>query len=159
MEQSFIKETVEQLLLKLCVNARFLGVSELNNGEILKFSVTTDEPYLLVGDGGRALMALNHVMKKIYERQREKKSLGDCNFMIDVNDYQERRIGELRTKATIMAERARFFKSNVELDPMNPYERMIVHSFFSGVPDIETESTGEGRDRRVVIKYIESPLF
>lgn len=37
---------------------------------------------------------------------------------------------------------------------MNPYERMIVHSFFTNTPDIETESTGTGLERRVVIKYV-----
>src|SRR3989344_1629997 len=73
---------------------------------------------------------------------------------LEGNDYQEKRIQELKNRAQIMAERARFFKSNIECPPMNPYERMIIHSFFSDVPDIKTESTGFGRDRRVVIKYV-----
>ena len=41
------------------------------------------------------------------------------------------------------------------MDPMSSYERMIVHSFFAETPDIKTESKGEGRDRRVVIKFKE----
>ena len=54
-----------------------------------------------------------------------------------------------------MAERARFFKKDIEMSPMTAYERMIVHSSFSDFPDIETESFGGGRDRFVVIKYKE----
>ena len=40
------------------------------------------------------------------------------------------------------------------MDPMSPYERMIVHSIFSEDPQIKTGSVGEGRERRVVIEYI-----
>ena len=75
------------------------------------------------------------------------------HFTIDVNNYQEKKNEDIKNKATMMAERARFFKNNVEMIPMNPYERMIVHSLFTASEDIETESTGKGRERRVVIKY------
>jgi len=40
------------------------------------------------------------------------------------------------------------------MSPMSPYERMIVHSIFTNVKDIKTESLGEGKGRRVVIKYV-----
>jgi predicted RNA-binding protein Jag len=53
-----------------------------------------------------------------------------------------------------MSDRAKSFKIDVELDPMSSYERMIVHSYLEGVPEIKTESIGEGSSRRVVIKYI-----
>ncbi|MEK7526803.1 MAG: R3H domain-containing nucleic acid-binding protein, partial [Patescibacteria group bacterium] len=56
----------------------------------------------------------------------------------------------------IMAERARSFKTNMELEPMSPYERMIIHSALESLPDIKTESVGFGRGRKVVIKYVES---
>lgn len=155
METAFIKEVIERILRELSVNAKCSGVAELNNGEITKFSIETEEPYLLIGENGRTLMALNHVIKKIFEVQCPKKGLKPLNFIVDVNDYQERRIEELKSKAQIMAERARFFKNDVELIPMNPYERMIVHSLFSDAHDIETESTGVGKNRRVVLKYVQ----
>jgi len=156
MENAFIKETIEYILDKLSVNAEFQAITEINDGEIIKFSIKTEEPFLLIGEEGRTLMALNHVVKKMFEGQTAEKNFKPFNFIIDVNDYQEKRIEELKSKAQIMAERARFFKSSVELIPMNPYERMIVHSFFTNVADIETESTGRGLDRRVVIKYIDN---
>jgi predicted RNA-binding protein Jag len=58
--------------------------------------------------------------------------------------------------AHIMAERARYFKSNVEIDPMNPFERRIIHEFLADEKDLKTESTGLGLSSRVVIKY--SPI-
>ena len=155
MEATFIKETIEHILDMLSVNARLTKVVEINNGEILKFSIETEEPHILIGEDGKTLLALNHLVKKIFEQQSQKKKFKRLNFIVDANDYQEKRIEDLRGKVQMMAERARFFKSSFELIPMNPYERMLVHSFFTDVSDIETESVGVGRERRVVIKYVE----
>ena len=154
METAFIQKTIEEILNKLSVDATFAGIVEINNGEIVKFSIKTNEPHLLIGDDGRVLMALNHVVKKIFETQILKQNFKPLSFIVDVNDYQEQKIEDIKNKARMMAERARFFKNNVELPAMNPYERMIVHSFFTNTPDIETESTGTGLERRVVIKYV-----
>src|SRR3989338_3453468 len=155
MEADFIKKTIEGIIENFPVKTYFKEVSALPGGDILRFDLATEEdPHSLIGIDGQNLLALNHLVKKIYEKQREKNSWRELNFIVDVNGYQERRIQELKNRAQIMAERARFFKSNIECPPMNPYERMIIHSFFSDVPDIKTESTGFGRDRRVVIKYV-----
>jgi len=155
MEVSFIKQTIEYILSVLSPDARLTEVMEISDGTITKFSIKTNEPYLLLGEDGKTLMALNHLVKRIFEGQCAKQNFKEFSFMVDVNDYQEKRIQDLKTKAQMMAERARFFKSSVELIPMNPYERMIIHSFFTNIPDIETESTGVGKDRRVVLKYVE----
>lgn len=54
----------------------------------------------------------------------------------------------------MMGERARYFKSSVEVDPMSAFERRVVHEFLSNASDLKTESMGFGPTRRVVIKYI-----
>ena len=77
------------------------------------------------------------------------------NVFIDVNSYQKKRFDNLKTIAHMMAERARYFKSNIEIDPMPAYERRIVHMFLEGAKDLKTESEGTGPNRRVVIKYVE----
>ncbi|MBI2049007.1 MAG: hypothetical protein HYT29_01030 [Parcubacteria group bacterium] len=154
MEEDFIKQTTAAIVERLNANAQFKGVSNLVDSDMVRFAFSTDEPHFLVGFEGKTLFALNHLVKKIFEIHCEKNNWKKTNFVVDVNDYQEKRMQELKNRAQIMAERARFFKSNIECPPMNPYERMIVHSFFSEVPDIKTESTGFGRDRRVVIKYV-----
>jgi predicted RNA-binding protein Jag len=58
----------------------------------------------------------------------------------------------------MLAERARYFKSSIEMDPMSSYERMIVHAEFTETPDIATESAGFGKDRHVVLKYTEEKV-
>jgi spoIIIJ-associated protein len=82
----------------------------------------------------------------------------ELSFVVDVNDYQKKRIEDIRAKARVYAERARYFKSSVEMDPMSSYERMIIHSEFSDTPDIETSSAGVGRDRHIVIRFTEKSV-
>ena len=53
----------------------------------------------------------------------------------------------------MLGERAKVFKYDVEMSPMNSYERRIIHSLFANDREISTESVGEGKVRRVVLKY------
>ena len=70
-----------------------------------------------------------------------------------MNGYQRKKVKVIQQQADLLAERARTFRANVEMQPLNAYERMLVHSLFSDVSDIETESTGVGKQRRIVFKY------
>lgn len=146
-----IKKIVEQMLGIVNIKAK-IDVSDDSDTHLTFFTIQTEEPNLLIGFKGETLSALSHVLKKISDT---KISEGEkLSFIVDVNGYQKKRINEIKDKATILVERARYYKSSVEMDPMSPYERMIVHSIFSEDSQIKTGSTGEGRERRVVIEYI-----
>lgn len=137
---------------------RLLGVAyeSVDVGETderTAFIVKTKESQLLIGSRGAHLTALNHLVKRIVGKESVQQE-GALDFYVDVNDYHERLMREIKNKAEILAGRARSFKTSVEMDPMPPYERMIVHSLFQGVPDIKTESVGNGDKRHIVIKYV-----
>lgn len=130
------------------------------------FSIQTDDARTLIGGHGDTVHALDILVKKIYEKRlpAQAASLGDEGarpgnserapmFMVDVNDYRTKQIKDLQAKAMMMAERARSFQYDVELSPMSSYERLIVHTTLADSPNVKTESQGEGRNRRVVIKY------
>jgi len=150
-----ITTTITELLQKLSLSIEKISIDVDEKTKSKRFVVATPDSALLIGEHGARLMALNHVVKKIIE-----KKVGEHteNFMVDVNDYQKRHIDELRSKAQVLAERARYFKSSVEMDPMSAYERMIVHAEFTDVPDILTASEGVGRDRRVVLRFTENKV-
>lgn len=113
------------------------------------FQIHTPESKKLIGMHGETIRALNHIVKKAAATEEEDR------FIVDVNNYRSKKIEELKQTAKLLAERARSLKYNVEMTPMSSYERMIVHSALTDEPNITTESYGEGRDRRVVIKYNE----
>ena len=119
--------------------------------------IGTSDGRLLTGKNGETLAAINHLVRKIVEKalgvsEENKQSL--WNIIVDINGFQKKRVDSIKTIAHMMAERARFFKSSIEVDPMSPFERRIVHEFLSTMPDLKTESVGEGPKRHVVIKYV-----
>lgn len=73
---------------------------------------------------------------------------------IDINDLQSKSDAKIKAKALEAAEEARRLKTDVLMEPMSSYERMVAHSTLSGLVDISTESTGEGRERRLKVKYL-----
>lgn len=149
----FIISTLTSLLGHLGVALTSITEETDHKTKSLCFMVTTPESLILIGEGGTRLLALNHLVKRVVEK---KFGTDAPTFMVDINGHQKKHIDEVRTKAHMLAERARYFKSAVEMDPMSSYERMIVHSEFADTSDIVTESLGVGKDRRIVIKYAES---
>ena len=95
METDFIKKIIEDILLKIPVHAELKEVSGLGSGDIVKFSVHTDDPHFLIGLEGKTLLALNHLIKKIAEKQGALLNRKKISFIVDVNDYQEKKIQEL----------------------------------------------------------------
>ena len=117
------------------------------------FKIKTKESKLLIGKDGETLKAINYLFRKIVE-SKNPENIQFLNVLIDVNDYQKNRIENIKTIAHMMAERARYFKSSVEIDPMSSFDRRIIHTFLENKSDIKKESTGTGLNRRVVIKYV-----
>lgn len=117
---------------------------------LVKFALSLEDPSSLIGRNGEALRALNYLVRKVAEKEFPDTVLP--NFTIDINDYYGKNIEEIKTKAKIIADRAISFNRSIELEPMSAYDRLITHSYLSNFPDIITESTGEGKERRVVVK-------
>ena len=144
-----IKDIIEEILKHLTIP--FNGV-DIVSGEIgVVFMINTDEARFLIGNNGANLIALNHVVKRIVDKRKKEEEF--TNFTIDVNSYQKQRNEELQNKAKMLAERAKSLRADVEMEPMTPYERMVVHTTLAGDLEVETASVGFGKDRKVVIKY------
>lgn len=142
-------ETIEEVLKSLGVTVESIEKVETELGHPC-YMIKTPESGVLIGHKGEHINALTHIVRRIISK---KSGDEEQKFSLDVNNYRAGVIEQLKQRVTILAERARSFKTNVELEPMSSYERMIVHSVFGDTPDITTESAGFGRDRHVVIKY------
>lgn len=150
-----IKEIIKNLLSSIGVGFEEIEISFDETTKNNRFMIKTNEPHILIGKDGEVLISLNHLIKQIALSKSSEENPFKL-FTIDVNGYKTKQESELKAKALMLAERARFFKSNIEMTPMNPYERMFIHSIFSETPDIETESAGIGKSRRITIKFISS---
>jgi predicted RNA-binding protein Jag len=112
-----------------------------------------DELGLLIGKHGATLDALSAVTNAVMH----KAEFRDLFFTVDIEGYRARRAATLRNVAQRCADRAVREGIAIELEPMPPAERRIVHLTLAGHRELATESTGQGNTRRVVIMPRSAP--
>ncbi len=155
MNHETTKKTIEELLSAMGVRFTAVNYADSPGASHVCFTIESDDSALLIGGKGENLGALNYVVRKIAAKAAGPGAGKDTvKFFVDVNGYHAKALDSIKTKAQIMSERARSFKVDTELEPMSSYERMLIHSYLEGAPDIKTESVGEGPARRIVIKYV-----
>jgi spoIIIJ-associated protein len=103
---------------------------------------------LLIGKHGATLEALQELVRSAVQRR----TAARCRVLVDVEDYRKRRRSQLAERARQVAQRVRRTGKQEALEPMNPYERKIVHDAASEVSGVESSSEGQEPARRVVIR-------
>jgi spoIIIJ-associated protein len=103
---------------------------------------------LLIGRHGQTLDSLQELMRSAVQRQ----TLSPCRVMVDIEDYRKRRRTQLVERARASIAKVRRTGRSERLEPMNSYERKIVHDVANEVGGVETGSEGEDPERRVVIR-------
>ncbi len=139
-----VKQTIEQTLSLMGFKEARITTDE----EHRKISIFIDDE-LVQSEVEQMLPALDHVCNVLLRKE------GLPPYMVDLNFYRKERERLIIELARAAAKKAAMKKESVELPPMNSYERRIVHMELADKPDLQTESIGEARDRRVVIKLIE----
>ena len=162
MKKEEIQNLIKELIEKTTVKMNGISIEE-DNPNSLWVSVDVEEPRFFTSYEGEGLHALNHLIHRIIESKNgfsnkdgDQDKQNGLGVLVDINGFQKKHVENIRAIAHMMSERARYFKSNIEFDPMSAFERRIVHEFLSTATDLKTESVGLGRDRHVVIKYIGS---
>ena len=156
-KQEEVKKLISEMLVVMEVPAEMIEVeTDAKTGNDI-FQIRTAYEDALIGRDGERFSALLHLIKRIVNKNEDNKE-SEYKFSVDVNNYQKARVERLRNKAIILANQARDFKKNIEMEPMSSYERMVCHDALAGQNNIKTESTGFGKDRRLVIKYVENEV-
>ena len=101
---------------------------------------------LLLGDEAAGLRALEHLLQRIWGRGDEPRRL-----RVDCAGYRERRDEALRVQAHALAVAVRQDGVARTTDPLNAYERRVIHVTLDAESGVRTYSVGEGRDRRVTV--------
>lgn len=126
-----------------------VAVSEEGESGTLAVSISVpEEARFLIGRNGQNLKALEHVVRAMWSRRRPT----GAPVSVDVNDYRKVQLQQLVEAVHETARRVRETRTAEALEPMNPYERRVVHTELAVYHDIATESVGQEPNRRVVIR-------
>ena len=117
------------------------------NDEELRATVNGEDLGLLIGKHGATIDALQHVaVRAVLRGDRERKQV-----VVDAAGYRERREAALQRAADRAVAEALRFGRPVDLEPMRPLERKVVHMYLRERTDVETHSEGDEPDRRLVV--------
>lgn len=154
-----IKVTVREETNNRCDIASDFLYTILNNMEVeADISVSEDEENIVVdingddigiiiGRRGETMDALQYLTSLVVNKEYEDYK----RVILNVENYRQKREETLVKLANRLAEKVVKYKKPVTLEPMNPYERRIIHSSLQGHRSVETFSTGEEPKRKVVI--------
>ena len=143
------KDILKELLLSLNIKANV--ETKIRDGKI-KYEIYSQNNSVLIGKKGHILDSI-----QVYIRQAIYNAIDlYVNVSVDVERYKEKQNYFLEKKVKKIARDVTLSKVEVKLDPMNSYERKIVHEALQGFKYITTESEGEEPNRCVVIKYTDN---
>lgn len=144
-ESKLIKETAEEMLEKIGLKAK-VEIGDEDNEVVI--SVEDQEPGVLIGYHGETLDSFQHLLKMIlFKKTNQWPSLA-----VEAAGYRENRKKMLETMAQSAAQQVKLSGRSFRLPPLSSFERRVVHLALVDEEGVVTESEGEGRERRVVVK-------
>lgn len=139
--EAYLASIVDKLGLKAEIR------SKEEEDHSLYMEVVGDDMGLIIGKRGQTLDALQYLINRVANHNQE----GAVRVRLDTENYRERRKQTLENLAKNIAAKAKKTRKNVVLEPMNPYERMIIHSALQKDPAVTTYSKGKEPYRTVVV--------
>jgi spoIIIJ-associated protein len=153
MFEKELEKTIKEILRRTPFSFDSIEIINPENDPNMWCLISSEDSKHLIGRNGETLQSLDHLVRRVLEKRFRDDPTHKPNFILDINGYQKKNVDNIRSKAHMFAERARYFKSSVEAPPMTSFERKIVHDYLSDQDDISTESSGQGKERRVTIMF------
>ncbi len=142
MENLSLQETIKELIEKM----GFRDYSVSYDEDARRFSILIEDGKFLEKGLPNFIADLNYLVKLMTKKQDW------APVMLDVNNYRKKREELIVELAKAAARKVAATQAEIALPPMNAYERRLIHAELAERPDLKTESTGEGKERAVVIK-------
>ena len=147
----FLKKLVADMELDLTVT-----LSDGDNDDKL-ISIDGENAGVLIGHHGDTLDSLQYLANLAANKKQEGVKREYVKITVDVEGYRAKREMTLRNLARRMADKVLKYKKSVMLEPMNPYERRIIHSEIQHIEGVSTNSIGSENNRKIVIYLEEKP--
>ena len=145
-----VENNVKSFLLKVlkCMNIDAeLDILYDEEKELVDVNVRGEDMGVLIGKRGQTLDSLQYLASLVLNKNSD----SYVKVKIDTENYRERRKETLENLATNIAKKVKRTRKTVFLEPMNPYERRIIHSSLQNDKFVETHSEGEEPYRKVVV--------
>ncbi len=113
--------------------------------------ITGEDVGILIGHHGETLDSLQYLVNLAANRREDEDKNLYTRITVDIENYRAKREETLRSLARRMAQKVLRYHKSMTLEPMNPYERRIIHSELQDVEGVTTTSVGADNNRRVVI--------
>lgn len=156
-EQSEMYETARGILEKLlelmdlpatvALSEEFTSIDEEGNTSSIGLNIEGEDLGILIGRRGQTMASLQHIVRLIMAYRTQER----LPIVLDVEGYKQRRCEGLRALAMRLADQVSTRKMPFAMEPMTAFERRVIHVALADHPDVMTESTGMGEDRKVVI--------
>ena len=142
-----IRELLDKMGIEAEVSTRLTEPDDVTGKRLSVVEINGDDLGVLIGPRGETLNSLQYVTRLMAGHKLRDRA----NFVIDVQGYRERREQALARLAERMAKKVATRRRPVSLEPMPPHERRIIHMTLRDDKEVYTQSTGEGRRRKVRI--------
>ncbi len=142
--KGFLRDVFEAMNMEVAVDVQYD-----EEGRTMSIDLAGDEMGVLIGKRGQTLDSLQYLVSLVVNREVEEY----IRVKVDTEDYRARRKETLENLAKNIAYKVKKTRRPVSLEPMNPYERRIIHSALQNDKYISTHSEGDEPFRRVVVTY------
>jgi spoIIIJ-associated protein len=139
-------ETLKQVFKDMRIDANI--EMRRKSDQETHFTIHSKENPILIGKNGKTLDSIQYYVRNLVNLYSQDPNM----VLVDIGGYKENRKRQLEILATKTAKQVAKTKVEAKLQPMNAYERRIIHTKLAEWRDVTTESEGEGSNRRLVIK-------
>ena len=142
--KNFLKQMIEDMGIDCDIESR-------TEGNMIKFNIMCSEESdigIIIGKRGETLDSLQYIVNLVTNRNSDTY----IRVILDCNQYRSKRERSLQKLARRLADKAVQTGRDIKLEPMNPYERRIIHTYLQNDEKVNTFSQGNEPNRRVIIK-------
>lgn len=146
--KKFIEEFIKSLGVLMNIN---IDYEIIENENIYSITLISDNNAILIGKDGKTLNSIQLLIRQSLRNQ----TVMNIKINMDVANYKVKKMKNIEYEVKSIAKEVLSSKIDVTLDPMNSYERRLVHNVINEYKNLSTESVGEGKERHIIIKYVE----
>ncbi len=147
--KSYVKEFLTTLLDRMGIKSNVIVDAD---DKIFTVKIKSNDNRVLIGKDGKNLSAIQFIVRQVVRNMTK----FNIKINLDISNYREKKERFFESDIKKIINEVLSSKTDTKLDPMNSYQRRLVHNVANNYYNIETESIGEEPNRCVTIKYVEN---